>query len=241
MSFLARFRKKTANLQFNYDGVSIRNGRPTNMDCLGIQERIIDGRHALLAVVCDGVGSLEDGGFAASEVIKGMVQWFSELESLERIQVRMRDKAMFLNQYILDASARLRIETATTFSALLIVDQKYYLAHAGDSRIYRYRAGRLEQLTQDDVSDSGALTNCIGHFDDPLIYCSQGDVRDDVLLLCSDGMYKRMDYDFLISQLEMRQDIRTTLEHLAEYVIQMGEQDNISIIIVKTGNGGQNR
>lgn len=239
MSFLARFRKKSTDFQFGYDGICVRNGRPTNMDCLGVQERIIDGRHALLAVVCDGVGSLEDGGFAASEVIKGMIQWFSDLESLERIHARMRNQAVFLNRYILDTAARMGIETATTFSALLIVDQKYYLAHAGDSRIYRYREGRLELLTQDDVSESGALTNCIGHFDDPLIYCSQGDVRDDVLLLCSDGMYKRMDYDYLVSQLRKRQDIRTTLEHLAEYVIQMGEQDNISIIIVKTGNGGQ--
>lgn len=240
MNLFARFRKKPESQQYIYDGISLKNGRPTNMDSLGILEREIDGRHALLAVVCDGVGSLEKGGYAAAEATKGIIRWFSDLTSTERVQIRMREKLLELNRRILGDSASMGMETATTLSALLLVEQKYYIAHVGDSRIYLYRNGRMRQMTRDDVSETGALTSCIGYDDSPMIYCGQGQLEEDIFLLCSDGMYKRMDGEYLLSQMQIKNEknIRTSIENLARHAAEMGEKDNITIAIVKISNGG---
>lgn len=243
MKLFGRLKKRAAMPSYVYDGISLQNGRPTNMDCLGFSEREICGKRMLLAVVCDGVGSLEQGGFAAAEATRGMIQWFSELQNAERLQIRMREKLLQLNRKIMDDARTIGAETATTVSALLLTGQKYYIAHAGDSRVYLYRNRSLKQITQDDVSETGALTSCIGYEDDPLIYCGQGDLGDDTFLLCSDGMYKRMDCDYLLSQMDIcsSQDIRATLEKLAGYAVRMGERDNITIAIIKNTNGGERK
>ena len=57
---------------------------------------------------------------------------------------------------------------------------------------------------------------------------------DGTFLLCSDGLYKRMDGDFLqaeLSRLSPR-TIRRTMERLSEYVIGRGETDNISVALM---------
>ena len=53
-----------------YDGISLQNQRPVNMDSLLMKERAIDGRSVCMAVVCDGVGSMTDGAFAASSAVR---------------------------------------------------------------------------------------------------------------------------------------------------------------------------
>ncbi len=210
------------------------------MDSLGILEREIDGKHTLLAVVCDGVGSLEKGGYAAAESTKGLIRWFSDITTTDSIQIRMRDKLLELNRKILAESAGMGTKTATTLSALLLVDRKYYITHVGDSRIYLYRNGRLKQMTRDDVSETGALTSCIGYDSDPMIYCGQGQLEEDTFLICSDGMYKRMDNEYLLSKMDIKneKDIRSAIEELASHAAAKGEKDNITIAIVKISNGG---
>lgn len=220
------------------EGISLQNGRPTNMDSIVMAQREIAGEQALLAVVCDGVGSLEDGGFAAGQTTEGLVSWFQRCGSTDRIGLELRDQLLRINASILEQTAQDHRETATTCSALLIVGQRYHIAHAGDSRIYALEG--MEQLTQDDVAEDRSLTTCIGFEPDPLVSCGQGQVAGRSFLLCSDGMYKRLtleDVGQLVSTRSPRQ-LRRSLEQLAQTAIDRGEKDNISIIIVKTRNGG---
>lgn len=216
-----------------YDGFSTKNRRSLNMDSLLLKEREIEGKVVYLMVVCDGVGSMADGAFAASLSVKLLSDWMEGMTDIQGIGLRLQNRILEINQIILEQAQRCCIQTATTLSALLIVADRYYIAHAGDSRIYGCRDDILEQLTHDHVLD-GKLTSCIGKIEHPDIFYNEGIVNGLRFLLCSDGLYKKMDITYLQHELEhmRKKTIRKTMERLVRYVIERGETDNISISVL---------
>lgn len=227
-------------MDYLFDGISVRNGRPSNMDSLAVLEREHKGKKLLLAVVCDGVGSLEDGDYASTMATKSLMGWFYALDSVNDLLKSLCNEIYTINSEILEISESKGLQTATTLSALVLAEQKYYIAHVGDSRVYVLRGGKIRQLTRDDVSERGELTECIGYMQDPLIQSVEGRVGDDVFLVCSDGLYRRMDEQYLIRQMNVKtqDEIKAAISSLVGYAEQRGEKDNISLAIVKTCNGG---
>lgn len=219
-----------------YDGISLRNRRPTNMDSLLIKERTIAGAWTCLAVVCDGVGSLESGAVAASQAVQQLGIWLDGLEDVDRAGLNLRQAVLRINEQIMDRARNMGIRTAATLSALLLTGGRYYIVHAGDSRIYSWGEEGLRQLTRDDVTQEGKLTECIGRSSRLSLFYSEGESEKRTFLLCSDGLYKRMDPDYLCRQMERaeRGELRKAMEHLVEHVVDRGEPDNISVAIVKS-------
>ena len=222
-------------MEYIYDGVSLRNGRTQNMDSMLLTTRTIGACHALLAVICDGVGSLTDGAFASSTAVRLMNKWFAGIADADRIGLRMRDAALDINREIIKQTQYNGMKTATTLSALLLVDEKYHIVNAGDSRVYCFEDDRLTQLTRDDVSEDGKLTACVGRLEQPFLTYLDGTNNGGTFLLCSDGLYKRMDLGFLTSTLHLKnpRDIRSQLVRLTDFVMDRGELDNITIALVK--------
>ncbi|MDR2357384.1 MAG: serine/threonine-protein phosphatase [Oscillospiraceae bacterium] len=217
-----------------YDGLSLQNGRNSNMDSLLLAEREIAGKNVLLAVVCDGVGSMRDGAFAASLAVKCMSEWFRELSDVERVGLRMRDEALKVNGRIIERAKENSLETAATFTAMFFAENRYYLAHIGDTRAYSFERGGAAQLTVDDVSDGGKLTACIGRFANPVFYCAEGDADGKIFLICSDGLYKRMELAsaFAGVDIKRRKDVKKIIRQLAGRAIERGERDNISLALI---------
>ena len=71
-------------MKWNYVGLSDGNLRQSNMDSLYVQERRIAGEAALLAVVCDGVGSTSDGAYASALATESLEAWFGSRRSENR-------------------------------------------------------------------------------------------------------------------------------------------------------------
>lgn len=232
------FTKKTApnrKGRYCFDGISEKNRRPTNMDSLIVLERNIGSDYLLLAVVSDGVGSLERGGFAAMALTRGLMGWFTTLESVDNILNDVREEIFSINREVFAASTENGFQSAATLTLLLIMNEDYYAFNAGDSRIYMLHNGKLEQITRDDVSDTGALTEYIGFEQLPNLSFSQGDAAGRLFLLCSDGLYKRMDPAYLRRQLEgcNEGNLRNCITTLIRRVADQGETDNISVAIIK--------
>lgn len=208
------------------------------MDSLLLKHRLINGKRALLAVVCDGVGSLAKGAFASGAAARMLNEWFDTILMAERIGLKMRDVILEINIHIISESRQKNINTASTLSALLLLDESYCVAHIGDSRIYSYEKGMLTLLTHDDVSETGRLTACIGQTDNIVLQYSEGNAIGKVFLVCSDGLYKRMNTDFLTAKLKIqnKHDLNNSLKALVQYAIEQGEKDNISIAMVKIEN-----
>lgn len=219
-----------------YDAISIPNRRRVNMDSLLIKERTVCGKQVCLAVVCDGVGSLESGAFAASEAVQRLGIWLDGLDELSRAGLDLRNAVLRINREIIEFAEKQGLRTATTLSALLLVEGQYYIVHAGDSRIYTCTEDGIRQLTRDDVDSDGKLTQCIGRSRRVTLFYNEGTSEGSLFLLCSDGLYKRMEPEYFHQQLVWvrRNELHQTIENLVVHVVSRGETDNISIAIVKS-------
>lgn len=222
-------------MNYLYNGISLQNKRQSNMDSLLLKSGRISDKDALLVVVCDGVGSLRDGAFASGTAVRMLSEWFGRETNTDRIGLRMRDAILEINAYIMLEAKRKKMNTASTLSALLLIKDVYYIAHVGDSRIYSYEGDLLSVLTNDDVSESGKLTACIGQTENIVLQYSEGLAAGKIFLLCSDGLYKRMDPNFIVTKMkiENKRSLKESVEALTQYVINIGERDNISLALVK--------
>ena len=222
-------------MKYFYNGVSLQNNRQINMDSLLLKSRRIGDKDAMLAVVCDGVGSLADGGYASGTAVRLLNEWFGGETLTARAGIRIRDIILDINAYVIKEAANHNIDTASTLSALFLVDDYFYIAHIGDSRIYSYGDGLLKVLTNDDVSESGELTAYLGKRADIFMQCYEGAAPGKIFMVCSDGLYKKMDAGQIIEKM-LDWDKRphdAPVNSLARYVIERGERDNITLALIK--------
>ena len=111
------------------------------------------GNHGIFAIF-DGLGGLKKGD-KASGICKSIFEhWWNNkikvLPSLNDTEIinSINDILYYCNNEISIYGEENNINLGSTASILLIVKGKYYIAHVGDSRIYKYKKG-LEQLTED--------------------------------------------------------------------------------------------
>ncbi|MDR3327969.1 MAG: protein phosphatase 2C domain-containing protein, partial [Prevotellaceae bacterium] len=103
-------------------------------------------------VVCDGMGGHAGGAMASKVAVDSVVDYISKKKYSDARQV-LSDALSFANIQIL-GTAKENPELkgmGTTACVLLVKDNKAYIAHCGDSRIYLYVAKkkRLYRLTKD--------------------------------------------------------------------------------------------
>lgn len=142
----------------------------------------------------------------------------------------------------------------TTFVGVLFQDNRYYVAHVGDSRCYRVRDRKIEQLTEDhsllnDYKKMARLTpeeeknfphkniivRALGMKDSVLVDISSDAVRvGDIYLLCSDGLSGEVeDPDILRLVLENGDDVEGMCRALIQAACANGGKDNVTAIIIK--------
>lgn len=121
-----------------------------------------DGVH--LFIVADGMGGHARGREASTTTVAVVREVFFN-ERNGSIPGRLEQAFQEANRRVYEtAEAEEEADSmGTTATALAVVDEEAYMAHVGDSRAYRYRAGEAEQLTQDhtvvqELHRSGAIT-----------------------------------------------------------------------------------
>lgn len=219
-------------------------------------------RLASLGMVCDGVGG-HTGGEAASrsavEAIAGYVtntmQCFfaADPHDDEVLLESLRDAAKRSHELIASRAKESgdRKGMATTLTMMVAVWPTLYLLQVGDSRCYRFRAGKLEQLTRDqtmaqDLVDSGVLkpeqaqkspyahvlSSSLGGTT-WLPEVTRTDLQtNDAVLLCTDGLTKHVSHE----QIEERMRSRTSSEHavraLVADTLAAGGTDNVTVLVM---------
>lgn len=205
-------------------------------------------------IVADGMGG-HAGGQEASWIATKVIQsylnenWNSPQESPELLEAAFA-KA---NQGILQDQREHpeRSDMGTTAVVVLFRKQQPWVAHVGDSRLYRLRGSKLEQITEDHTwvakaTKAGVLTplqarihpwrhmlsQCLGREDLSQVEIQPMDVVEgDRLLLCSDGLTEELTEAAIASYLESPQcEIAATA--LVEAAKEQGGRDNITVIIV---------
>ncbi|MFB2836301.1 PP2C family protein-serine/threonine phosphatase [Floridanema evergladense] len=236
-------------MKSSFDGVSDPGVvRKANQDAYYIDPQ---GR---FFIVADGMGG-HAGGQEASRIATETIQsyldkyWTSEQDS-----VQLLGAAFFeANQAILKDQREHpeRSDMGTTAVVLVFRGQSPWVAHVGDSRLYRLRASTLEQITEDhtwvaramrskDLTPRQAkvhpwrhmLSQCLGREDLAQVEIHPLDVqKDDRLLLCSDGLTEEVP-ESNIAQLLEYPLCNKAATALVEAAKENGGRDNITVVIV---------
>ncbi len=142
----------------------------------------------------------------------------------------------------------------TTLTMALVSGRMLFVVHAGDSRCYLFRAGRLRQLTTDhnwaaELARRGAIKaeEVRGHQWRHVVFNILGggeagvqvDMRKDdlepgdVLLLCSDGLTDMLDDDRIAAILEAEGEPESACKRLVDEANEAGGRDNITAIVAR--------
>jgi serine/threonine protein phosphatase PrpC len=218
-----------------------------------------------LLVVADGMGGQAAGELASSVVVQTMAQ----LDVTAQPQPPA-DPVRALAERINEAHERLhaiitenpQLEgMGTTLTAFLFADAHVAFAHIGDSRAYRLRGGRLEQLTADHtwvqrLVDEGRISEEeAGHHPQRSLLMRALDGRGQVaeadlsvtdvqagdrLMLCSDGLSSFVSFDTLESTLAGYADPHQAAEALIQLALRAGGPDNVTCIVADLLDSGFN-
>jgi serine/threonine protein phosphatase PrpC len=221
--------------------VSLQGRRKDNQDYVGIAEpppRIAAAR-GVVAAVADGMGGAKGGRVAAELCLQSFMDaYYSLAETLGMEQ--LLDRCLGAANRWIHAVGRRDPNLAhmgTTFSALVLRGRRAYVAHVGDSRIYRLRGEQLELLTTDHTlshpSQSHILYRAVGLESNLRTdYAVHPLEVHDRFLLCSDGLHAALREVEIARLLLERATPESTVEALAERAFQQGSNDNITALVV---------
>jgi serine/threonine protein phosphatase PrpC len=156
MSRLDRF---DHDLRCEIGFASERGRRADNQDygAARIGRSRLDSRTATVVAVADGVGGHKGGREAAELTVRAFLDGFFALPGSLGVRQAAARALDAINSWIV-AQGKVdsaRIGMATTFTALILSGRSGHCVHIGDSRLYRFRDGALEQITDDHVMGRG--------------------------------------------------------------------------------------
>jgi PPM family protein phosphatase len=205
-----------------------------------------------LYIVADGMGGHSRGEVASSLAAITVEGALQEVEI--RTEQAMASAVEAANKAVHEAGDNM----GTTLEVLWLAGDQAIIGHVGDSRIYRVRAGSIEQLTRDhtcvaELLESGVLspeeavyypyqhmiTRAVG------IECAVipdvltlDTVAGDIFILCTDGLTGDFSQSIiadgeLTEAVESREHIDGALQFLVDQANERGGPDNITIVCVR--------
>jgi protein phosphatase len=140
----------------------------------------------------------------------------------------------------------------TTLTMLVAIWPRLFVVHVGDSRAYRLRDGQLTQLTTDQTMaqamvDSGEWTRAIADASplrhvlvsalgspeiDPQVRSLDLE-RQDIMLLCTDGLTKHVSDEEIREHLLRADASESVCQSLIDLALARGGQDNVTVVMGK--------
>ncbi len=221
-----------------------------------------------LYIVADGMGGHASGEVASQMAVDALKEFFAATEQdPERTWPYKMDRSKGYEENRLITGiklANLRIyESAqrdarqrgmgTTLVSLFAVEDGVYVAHVGDSRSYRIRDGKLEQLTEDhsllndyikmkrltpeeiaNFPHKNVIVRALGMKDTVKVDTRFETPREgDTYLLCSDGLSGPVSDEELLEITLAAPDLKTAGTRLIERANQNGGPDNITVVLAR--------
>lgn len=232
--------------------------RPLNEDAVGADPNIG------LFVLADGLGGYNAGEVASTMAVSSLLSGLgAQLQIAHNSDDgnfdparALHDALVAMNDEIFRAAlhSTLYEGMATTAVVAWFLGGRLWVAHAGDSRLYRYRAGALQQITRDhsfsqELLDAGMIseeearvlpaknlvTRAVGA--SPAL---EPEVHDydlesgDIILMCSDGLTEMVTHEGICGMVGADEhDIAQAARRLVDSANAAGGRDNCSVILVR--------
>ena len=229
--------------------------RPLNEDSFFISQPEDEVK---LFIVADGMGGYKGGEIASSLAVKSAKNYIlSNFEKnkgdKENLQSLVKSSSQYANMVVFEKSKEdeeLR-NMGTTLDVCLIYENKAFISHIGDSRIYRIRKEFMRKLTKDhsyvqQLVDEGKITKeeSMNHPKKNMLIkalgCTEfiepdsmikGFIKGDIILMCTDGLTN------MVSEREIYDIIKSEPENPSQELInkanEKGGLDNITAVIIR--------
>lgn len=228
------------NVRIGYS--SLTGARPANEDYGGYVTpsgaELVD--KGILLAVADGLGGHENGREAAERTVRGLLADYYATPDTWAVNTSLERVIQSLNQWVVSQAKKNRQTAgmATTLSAMVLRGTRYYLAHVGDTRIYRWRDGRLEQLTVDHTwahpELDSVLSRAVGLDERLSLDLADGDLAvGDIYALMSDGVWATLGDEKIYKILEDLADPEDAAAELTMMATRSGSPDNCTALVLR--------
>jgi len=225
--------------------------REGNEDSGFVSQRIL--------AVADGMGGYVGGEVASNTVIRKLADVTPVLVNPE---IDNESREDILRSSILDMDAAIAsigaerpelIGMGTTLTSIALFNNHILLLHIGDSRAYRIRGKKIEQISHDhtvvqELVDQGRLTldevaehpqrsfltqALMGKENLNPVLIAYPVLPGDKYLLCSDGLTAVVDEGKIVSALQS--DLQSAVNSLVDLTYKNGAPDNVTVIVAEIG------
>ncbi|MFZ9043376.1 MAG: PP2C family protein-serine/threonine phosphatase [Candidatus Nanopelagicaceae bacterium] len=217
-----------------------------------------------LLAVADGMGGYVGGEIASKTVIEKLIQLLPTLENPELDDESREDLLSSSIESMDRAIAEIGaarpelVGMGTTLTSIALFDSHLLLLHLGDSRAYRLRGKKIEQLSHDhtvvqELIDQGRLSPdeiadhpqrsfltqaLMGKENLSPVLLAYPVLKGDRYLLCSDGLTAVLDEAQIAKA--MQQDLTSAVNSLIELTYKAGAPDNVTVIVAEVGESKAN-
>jgi protein phosphatase len=206
---------------------------------------------APLFVVADGMGGAQAGEVASKAAVESFARDLPSPAPPERVLEETIEEA---NRTIYELARKdpglAGMGTTTTAAIVDLEAEEVAIGHVGDSRAYRFRGGKFEQLTRDhslveEMRRKGQLTDAQAedHPQRSIITRALGPEPEvqvdlqtvpaqhgDVFLICSDGLTTMLDDDDIARVLARATSLEAAVRALVDEANRAGGRDNITVV-----------
>lgn len=209
-----------------------------------------------LFILADGMGGYKGGEVASKQATLSAKNYilnnFSKIEhDKESILKLIKNAVEYANMVVYEKSKQEELEgMGTTIEVCLIYNNRVYIGHVGDSRVYRLRKEFFRKLTTDHsyvqqlVSD-GTITKeeaynhpkknmitkalgCTAYVEPDCLV--KGFLKGDILLMSSDGLTNMLKDEEIYNIIKNNPE--KAVDELIEKANSLGGYDNITVIII---------
>jgi PPM family protein phosphatase len=211
---------------------------------------------APIFVVADGMGGAQAGEVASKTAADAFDRDLPEISPEQFLRETIEDANRRIHELAKTDPSRAGMGTTITAAIVDAQKEEVGIGHVGDSRAYRLRRGRLEQLTRDhslveemrrkgQITDAQAedhpqrsiITRALGpepevEVDVQTVPASPG----DVFLLCSDGLTTMLSEKRIAAVLASAGSMREAVRTLVDEANGAGGRDNITALAFRLGD-----
>ena len=211
-----------------------------------------------LYILADGMGGYKGGEVASKLAIQSAKNYiesnFKEIEKDKDSIIQLVGSSVEYANMIVYEKSKENNELngmGTTLDVCLIYNNRVFIGHVGDSRVYRIRKEFMRKLTQDHsyvqkLVKDGTITKeeAVHHpqknmlmkalgcnaFVEPDVMV-KGFLKDDILIMNSDGLTNLVSQEEIFK--EAKKDIEQAPKELVNLANGKGGYDNITVIVIK--------
>lgn len=212
----------------------------------------------VLIAVADGMGGHNAGEVASKTAAIALREFiFTHYNEYEDKSELLRDAMLKANNEVFEKSRNMQQLNGmgTTLTCCLMVSDKAYIGHVGDSRAYLINDDGIKKLTEDHSyvqqlvkngtiteleaqthPQKNLITRAIGLEENIVIDITEVEInKDDLILLCTDGLTSYLTNEEIFEIVKKEKE--NAVETLIEIANERGGSDNISVVIARKEDG----